>query len=105
LHFSLVFVKVKNDRLTLSQVYNHDNIKLSLTRGVSSAMSLEKNKLLTTCQSLYLSQQADSALWHLDNLGVYNVHSLYRFLNLGGVTCFLTRSVWTLKIPFKEDGG
>jgi hypothetical protein len=76
LHFPLVFVKVKNDRVTLSQVYNQDNIKLSLIRGVSSDMRLEKNKLLTICQSLHLSQQVDSDMWHLDNPGLYNVHSL-----------------------------
>jgi zinc-binding in reverse transcriptase len=101
LYYPLVYVKVKNDRLTLSQIYNHGNIKLFLTKGVSSAKRIEKNKLLTICQSLHLSQQADSALWHLDNSSLYTVHSLYRFLNLGGVTCSLTRSVWSLKIPLK----
>jgi hypothetical protein len=36
----LVFAKVKNDRIIFAQVYNSGNIKLFLTRGVSSAMRI-----------------------------------------------------------------
>jgi hypothetical protein len=52
LHFPLVYVKVKNDRVTLAQVWNLDNIKLHLTRGVSSAMRVEKNKLFLLLRSV-----------------------------------------------------
>jgi hypothetical protein len=64
-------------------------------------MRIEKTKLLALCQSLQFSGHADSAIWHLDKSGLYSVHSLYKFLNSGGIHVSLRRSVWKLPIPLK----
>jgi zinc-binding in reverse transcriptase len=101
LHFPLVYAKVKNDRATLAQVWNLDNIKLHLTRGVSSAMRVEKNKLLLLLRYVQFQLQPDSAIWHLEKSDLYIVHSLYKFLNSSGIYSPLTRSVWALMIPLK----
>jgi hypothetical protein len=101
LYFLLVYAKVKNDKVTLAQVWNLGNIKLHLTRGVSSAMQVENNKLLLLLRSVQFQLQPNSAIWHLEKSSLYTVHSLYKFLNSGGIHSPLTRSVWALKVPLK----
>jgi zinc-binding in reverse transcriptase len=101
LHFPFVFAKVKNDPVSLATVCKDDQVKLSLTRGISNAMRIEKNKLILICQSLYFTTQADSIYWHLDKSELYTVHSSYNFLNSGVVYHSLPRSVWSLKISLK----
>jgi zinc-binding in reverse transcriptase len=101
LQFPLVFSKAKSDRVTLSQVWNFGNAKIFLTRGVSSAMLVEKTRLLFILSNLHLSSDSDSIFWHLDKSGLFTVHYMYKFLNSGGVHTLIIRSVWSLRISLK----
>jgi hypothetical protein len=96
LQFPLVFSKAKSDRVNLSQVWNFSNTKLFLTKGVGSAMRVEKTRLLFILSNLHLSSDFDSIFWHLDKSGLFNVHSMYKFLNSGGAHTPVIRSVWSL---------
>jgi hypothetical protein len=49
---------------------------------------------------IFLSQ-LETTCWRLDRNGLYTVHSLYNFLNSGGIHYSLCRYVWVLKIPLK----
>jgi zinc-binding in reverse transcriptase len=64
-------------------------------------MRIEKNQLYILFQSIQFSYQFDSLFWHLDKSEVHSVHSLYKFLNSGGVHTTLTTTVWSLKISLK----
>jgi hypothetical protein len=97
LQFSLVFAKVKNDKVSLTQVWNAGNIKFHLRRGVSSAMRLEKNQLTLLLHFINFSSISDTVYWNLDKSELYLVHSLYKFSNSKGVHISLTRSIWALK--------
>jgi zinc-binding in reverse transcriptase len=64
-------------------------------------MRIEKTQLLFILHSIKFQNQPDSSFWHLDKSGIYSVNSLYKFLNSGEIHYYLTKSVWTLKIPLK----
>jgi hypothetical protein len=61
-------------------------------------MLLEKLKLSELLHSLQFLPHNDSAFWHLTNTGLYTVHSMYNFLNSGGIHTQLSRLLWVLKI-------
>jgi Na+/H+ antiporter NhaA len=64
-------------------------------------MRVEKTRVLSVLHNIQFLSQPDLAYWHLDRCGLYIVHSLYVFLNSGGIHYNLRRSVWALKIPLK----
>jgi hypothetical protein len=53
-NFSAIYAKIKNDRITLAQVWNASNIKLHLRRSVT-VMRIEKNQLYSLLQSIQFS--------------------------------------------------
>jgi zinc-binding in reverse transcriptase len=64
-------------------------------------MRVEKTRLLFILFNLHLSSDYDSIFWHLDKSSLFTVHSMYKFLNYGGVHTPVIRSVWSLRISLK----
>jgi zinc-binding in reverse transcriptase len=64
-------------------------------------MCIEKTRLLSIISNMQLSSDLNSIFWYLDKSGIFTVHSMYKFLNSGGVHTPLVRSVWSLRIPLK----
>jgi hypothetical protein len=56
-------------------------------------MRREKTQLLLLLQSIHFTNDPDYAFWRLDKIGIYSIHTLYKFLNSGGIHYSLTRSV------------
>jgi zinc-binding in reverse transcriptase len=102
IQFPLVYAKTKSVRPSLSEVWNGGQIKLNLSRGVSIAMRHEKSQLLSILQNLRFTQSDDLAVWVWEPTGLYTIKSLYTFLCFGGVKTYLSKSVWSLKIPLKH---
>ena len=67
-------------------MWDGQNMKLRLRRGLSREGQNEKRQLLSILQSLNLSEQKDSAVWLWDTKSIYTVKSCYRFLMFGGIT-------------------
>jgi hypothetical protein len=96
LQFPLLFAKVKNNKVSLAQVWNVSNIKFHLRRGVSLAMRLEKTRLTLLLHSIQFFSNSDTVYWNLDKSEIYSVHSLYKFINSGGVHISLKKNPYGL---------
>jgi zinc-binding in reverse transcriptase len=101
--FSILFSKAKVvDSLTLAQVWNCSNAKISLTKGASLELRKENGEFLAFLTSLQLdSSISDTVFWGLLSTGIFTVHSMYLFLNFRGIRTSLVGSVWKLSISLK----
>jgi hypothetical protein len=59
------------------------------------------NILLNHLQTIPLNDSRDSVRWELDQKGLFNTKSLYRFLSNGGFPNRMAGYIWKCKIPLK----
>jgi hypothetical protein len=94
-----LFAKAKTPAtVTLAQVWNNGNIKVSLHRGASLLLHQEKAQVISVLTSLadnFLGP--DMAVWFLEPKGLFTVKSLYIFFMNSGMINTMLLVLWDLK--------
>jgi hypothetical protein len=95
--FPNLFAEAKSSGLiTLAQVWNNGNIKISLTRGASLLLRREKAEVISIITSLSANFLGhDSAVWSLTSIDMYTVRSMYLFFY----------AYWFFKLKFAVSVG
>ncbi|KAJ4804331.1 RNA-directed DNA polymerase (reverse transcriptase)-related family protein [Rhynchospora pubera] len=81
-------------------VLTHGSI-LHFSRSLNGILRQEWHELTTILHNTCLKNEDDTMNWRWETNGIYTSHSLYQFLNFGGVPNHLSNIWWELKVPVK----
>lgn len=97
-----LFSIVQNDKLTVFQALDNNCAKLVFRRRLVGIYLLEWNQLKEKLDNFHLDpSECDILLWRWSAKNTFSVHSLYTWLEFGGVKNLDFQSIWHSNIPLK----
>ena len=85
--------------VTISEVWDGSNIKLTFRRVFTSTMMEEWYCLEQIIKETALNGDEDAMVWQYESKGIYSSSSLYAIINFRGVTPVYIPSVWSIVVP------
>lgn len=90
-----------DQHILVSQLFANHGLNLVFARQLTGVYLQEWKDLITQFQAFQLSDTLDSILWRWSNKGKFSVHSLYSWLEYGGVPNLEFKSIWNAKLSLK----
>lgn len=101
-----LFQLTTNPLLTVDEAFLHNNPSCSIhfNRQLTGTTLVEWHQLISHCFSppiFTMSTEPDKILWRWHSSGLFTVHSLYLWLEYGGIKNTTYTTLWKTKIPLK----
>jgi len=96
--FWQLYVINNEQGVTISQVWEGVNLKLTFRRAVSQQLMLQWEELVQIAISISLNNEEDTVIWKFNSKGQYSVQSLYEVLSFRGVSPIHIPAVWKLSV-------
>ena len=87
--------------VTLSEVWDGSEVKLTFRRTFTEEMITRWFELIGIVEGVCLSEEGDSLVWQYESNGIYSTQSLYAVINFRGVQPVFVPAVWNIKVPPK----
>jgi hypothetical protein len=87
--------------ILVSQVFQNNSISIDFARQLIGVYQTEWHELVNFFRYFQLSHSNDKILWRWSTKGQFSVHSLYTWLDYGGIPNFDFKSIWSAHMPLK----
>ena len=88
--------------ISVASVLGSGNINLAFMRQIMGELREEWHSLVSQLRVVHLViDQIDTLSWRWNNNGRFTIHSLYIWLEYGGIKNVTFYTIWRANIPFK----
>ena len=85
--------------MSIGDVWDGSDLKISFRRGVNNAMMQEWMSLVAIAESITYTNDCDSIVWTFSSSGKFSVLSMYNIVSFRGIQPVYTPVVWNLHVP------
>jgi zinc-binding in reverse transcriptase len=100
-YFSLLFELTTDQNITVDKVIRYNRYYLFFRRNLSPSLQIQLNELYSLLSTIRLNNMEDTLIWRWNLDGSFSTHSLYTWLDFGGVIQVQYAHTWESSIPFK----